>query len=288
MSDAIESTLEEKEELEQKAQDEAIEEAEAEALAIKEEIRVEGLTVHYDAIPALIDINVAIKKGVLTAIIGPNGAGKSSFIKAILNLTSRTSGNVSFFGKTFEDVKEKIAYISQTKEIDWDFPITIKEVVLMGSYGRSGFFKSYSHEDLKKCDTLLKKFGLLEKKSALISELSGGQRQRLFIARAYMQDADICIFDEPMAFVDFKTSEMIIKSMQELKKLGKVVICIHHDLDEVKQEFDEAILLAHYLVAAGPVKKVMTKKNLNKAYRYVDSIFTEAFLLSKEMESGQV
>ncbi|MCH9617453.1 MAG: Manganese transport system ATP-binding protein MntB [Chlamydiia bacterium] len=254
----------------------------------KDYITVHSLTVHYDTHAALIDINLKIKKGQMTAVIGPNGAGKSSFIKAMLNLVNKTSGFVSFFGKSFDEMKQEIAYVSQTKEIDWNFPITVKEVVLMGCYARSGFFKSYSKKDLLKCHDLLVKFGLLEKKNCLISELSGGQRQRLFIARAYMQDAEIYIFDEPMAFVDFTTSEMIIKSMKDLKAKGKTIICIHHDLDEVKKEFDEVILLAHYLVDSGPTKKVLCKKNLVRAYRSNDSILTEAFILSKEKESGQV
>lgn len=253
------------------------------------DIIIDSLTVHYDTLAALIDVNVTIKKGLMTAVIGPNGAGKSSFIKAMLNLIKKTSGMITFFGKSFEQIKDKIAYVAQTKEIDWNFPITVKEVVMMGSYSRSGFFKSYSKKDLTRCNNLLIKFGLLEKKNCLISELSGGQRQRLFIARAYMQDAEVYIFDEPMAFVDFTTSEMIIDSMKELKSLGKTVICIHHDLDEVKKEFDEAILLSHYLVDSGSVRKVLSKKNLLKAYRSTDNaILSEAFILSKEKESGVV
>lgn len=254
----------------------------------KDYITVDALTVHYDTHAALIDINVKIKKGEMTAVIGPNGAGKSSFIKAMLNLVKKTSGSISFFGKSFDQIKEKIAYVSQTKEIDWNFPITVKEVVLMGCYARSGFFKSYRKKDISKCHELLVKFGLLEKQNCLIAELSGGQRQRLFIARAYMQNAEIYIFDEPMAFVDFTTSEMIIESMRELKEKGKTIICIHHDLDEVKKEFDQVILLAHYLVDSGPTKQVLCKKNLVKAYRSNDSILTEAFILSKEKESGQI
>ncbi len=249
-------------------------------------IKVESLTVHYDCFAALIDINVEIKKGMMTAIIGPNGAGKSSFIKAILNLTKKTSGVVSFFGKPFEQVQTSIAYVEQTKEIDWQFPITVEEVVMMGCYGRSGFFSTYSKEDKKACALLLEKFGLADKHNSLIGELSGGQRQRLFLSRAYMQNAEIYFFDEPMAFVDYTTAEMIIESMKELKKLGKTVVCIHHDLEEVKKEFDEAILLAHYLVDSGPVKKVLSKKNLLKAFRSNDMILSEVLELSKEMESG--
>ncbi len=249
-------------------------------------IKVESLTVHYDSFPALIDVNVEIKKGMMTAIIGPNGAGKSSFVKAILNLTKKTSGVVSFFGQPFEQIQANIAYVEQTKEIDWEFPITVEEVVMMGCYARSGFFSTYSKEDKKACALLLEKFGLADKRRSLIGELSGGQRQRLFLSRAYMQNAEIYIFDEPMAFVDYTTSEMIIDSMKELKKLGKTVICIHHDLDEVKKEFDEAVLLAHYLVDSGPVKKVLAKKNLVRAFRANDMILSEVLELCKEMESG--
>lgn len=251
-------------------------------------IKVEALTVHYDTLAALIDINVEIKKGMLTAIVGPNGAGKSSFVKALLELTKKTSGMVYFFGKPFDKIKQKIGYVCQVKEIDWDFPITVEEVVMMGAYNKLSLFKKPDKELQKKCDALLKKFGLLDKKNDLISQLSGGQRQRLFIARAFMQDPEIYIFDEPTAFVDYTTSEMIINCMKELKELGKTVICIHHNLQEVKEVFDEAILLAHYLVDAGPVDKVLTKKNLEVAYRSSDTILTEAFILSKEKECGQL
>jgi ABC-type Mn2+/Zn2+ transport system ATPase subunit len=250
-------------------------------------IKIESLTVHYDSLAALIDINVEIQKGTLTAIVGPNGAGKSSFVKAILNLIKKTSGKVSFFGKSFDEVRSKIAYVCQTKSIDWDFPITVSEVVLMGCYSRSNFFGSYKKRDKNKSDKLLKKFGLFDKKNSLISELSGGQRQRLFIARAYMQEAQIYIFDEPMAFVDYTTSEMIIEGLKGLRDLGKTVICVHHNLTEVKKEFDEVILLAHYLVSHGSPRKVLTTKNLEKAYHSNDSILTEAFILSKEKECGQ-
>ncbi len=253
-----------------------------------DEIEVSSLTVHYETVAALIDINVKIKKGLMTAIIGPNGAGKSTFVKAILNLTKKTSGVVSFFGKSFEEMKDNIAYVCQTKEVDWDFPITVREVILMGSYARSHLFGKYCQKDLKKCELLLIKFGLFDKRNALISELSGGQRQRLFIARAYMQEAQIYIFDEPMAFVDFTTSEMIIESMKELRDSGHTVICVHHNLDEVKKEFDEAVLLSHHLVDAGPVHDVLRKKNLVNAYQAKDSILTDAFILSKEKECGLV
>ena len=249
-------------------------------------INISSLTVHYDDLPALIDINVNIKKGMLTAIIGPNGSGKSTLMKAILNLVKTTSGKVSFFGKSFDQVRGDISYISQTKEIDWDFPITIEEVVMMGAYSRVSFFYQRSSQDLKRCHLLLKKFGLYEKRNELIAKLSGGQKQRLFLARAFMQDSLIYIFDEPMAFVDFSTSELILQSMQELKQKGKTVICIHHNLEEVKERFDEAILLAHYLVDSGKVEKVLVKENLNRAYRVTDTILTDAFTLSKEKESG--
>jgi manganese/zinc/iron transport system ATP- binding protein len=245
-------------------------------------IKVEALTVHYDRVAALIDINVEIKKGALTAIVGPNGAGKSTFVKAILNLTPRTSGSISFFGKPFEQIKDKIAYVCQTKEIDWDFPILVEEVVLMGA------FLKRRKGDKEKCEQLLHKFGLAEKRKSLIAELSGGQKQRLFLARAYMADPEIYVFDEPMAFVDFTTSEMIMQSLKELQSLGKTVICVHHNLAEVKEFFDQVVLLSHYLVAAGNVEQCLTDSTIKLAYNLRDSLLTEAFVLSKEKESGSL
>jgi manganese/zinc/iron transport system ATP- binding protein len=247
-----------------------------------EYIKVQALTVHYDTVAALIDINLEIKKGTLTAVIGPNGAGKSTFVKAILNLTPKTSGTVCFFGKSFDQIKDKIAYVCQTKDIDWDFPITVEEVILMGSYGKK------IKDSKQRCADLAKKFGLEEKKKSLIAELSGGQRQRLFLARAYMSDADIYIFDEPTAFVDFTTSEIIMQSLKELKSLNKTVICVHHNLSEVKEVFDQVILLSHYLVASGNTEECLTDKTINLAYNLGDNLLAEAFILAKEKESGSL
>ena len=249
-------------------------------------IVIEGLTVHYDTHPALIDVNVTIEKNKMTAIIGPNGAGKSTFLHAMFGFVAKTSGSISFFGESFSSFKKNIAFVAQLKDVDWNFPITVYETVMMGAYGRKKLFSGYNNKDKEKGLQLLNKFGLLEKRDSLIHDLSGGERQRLFIARAYMQEAMVYVFDEPMAFVDTVTKEMILHSMKELKNEGKTVICIHHDLDVVKKTFDNAILLAHYLVDFGPVDKVLSKKNLQKAYRSNESMLTDAFLLSKEKEAG--
>lgn len=255
---------------------------------MSEYIEIEALTVHYDCLAALIDVSVNIPKGRMTAIIGPNGAGKSTLIKACFEMVDKASGNVKFFGKSFQDFKSEIAYISQIKDVDWNFPITVSETVMMGAFGRKKLFSSYSEKDKQKSLELLKKFGLFEKKDQLISALSGGERQRLFIARAYMQEASVYVFDEPMAFVDAVTSKVILDSMIDLKKSGKTVICVHHDLEEVKEHFDYAVLLAHYIVDSGPVQQVLTKKHIQQAYNAKETMLTEAFSLSKEKEAGRV
>src|SRR5690554_8052606 len=172
------------------------------------------------------------------AIIGPNGAGKSTLIKGMLDLVKPISGSTIFFGQRYHEARSKIAYVPQRGSVDWDFPTTVFDVVLMGRYGHIGWLKRPTNKDKELATEALEKVGMLDFIDRQIAELSGGQQQRVFLARSLVQDADIYLLDEPFQGVDIKTERAIIKILKELKSQGKTVIVVHHDLDTVKDYFD--------------------------------------------------
>jgi len=229
-------------------------------------IKVEDLTVSYDLKPVLWDIDLNIPQGVLMAIIGPNGAGKSTLIKTMLGLLNPVSGTVEFEGKSYKEVQKHIAYVPQRGSVDWDFPTSVYDVVLMGRYGHAGWFKPISKKDKDIANEALKKVNMQAFKHRQISELSGGQQQRVFLARALAQEANIYFMDEPFQGVDAKTEKAIIALLKKLKEENKTVIVVHHDLETVEAYFDWVTLLNMQIVDAGPVKKVFTKENLAKTY----------------------
>src|SRR5690554_3217169 len=184
-------------------------------------IKIEDLTVSYDIKPVLWDIDVTINKGRLTAIIGPNGAGKSTLIKAMLNLVKKVSGEILFDGKPYEKIHKQIAYVPQRGSVDWDFPTTVFDVVLMGRYGHLGWFRRPTKEDRRLTFEALEKVDMIEFADRQISQLSGGQQQRVFLARALVQDAEYYILDEPFQGVDMKTEKAIIELLKTLKKNNK-------------------------------------------------------------------
>ena len=210
---------------------------------IYQSLEVENLTVHYANNLALFDVTFSVPTQKIIGIIGPNGAGKSTLIKAILGLTSKIHGTIKINGIPVEKTTKSLAYIPQRQSIDWSFPITVLEVVLMGGFSRYNFFKIPSKEEKAKAKELLKKFGLFEFQKRQINELSGGQQQRLFLARAMMQDAKIYFFDEPFVGVDLSTEKMIIETFKGLQKEGKTIFVVHHDLNTVHDYFDWIILL---------------------------------------------
>jgi manganese/zinc/iron transport system ATP- binding protein len=235
-------------------------------------IKVEDMTVAYQVKPVLWDIDLNVPKGVLMAIVGPNGAGKSTLIKAMLDLIKPISGSVLFNGETYIEQRKHIGYVPQRGSVDWDFPTNALDVVLMGRYGNLGWIKRPGKEDKEAAMDALKKVGMDDFANRQISQLSGGQQQRIFLARALVQDADIYFMDEPFQGVDAKTEQSIIALLKELRQKGKTVIVVHHDLQTVKEYFDWVTLLNTQLIASGPVDKVFTEENLNKAYRSVGKV----------------
>lgn len=229
-------------------------------------IKVEDMTGAYDIKPVLWNIDLKVPSGVLMAIVGPNGAGKSTLIKSILDLIKPISGSVLFNGRSYDVQRKKIAYVPQRGSVDWDFPTTVFDVVLMGRYGHIGWIKRAKAKDKKKAIDALKKVGMNEFSSRQISQLSGGQQQRVFLARALVQGAEIYFMDEPFQGVDAKTERAVIDILKELRKNGKTVIVVHHDLQTVEEYFDWVTLLNIQVIASGPISDVFTEENLKKTY----------------------
>lgn len=233
-------------------------------------VNVEDLTVAYDAKPVLWDIDLKIPEGKLMAIVGPNGAGKTTLIKAMLGLLKPVSGEVRFFDSNQTQIFDKtkrIGYVPQSGSVDWDFPATVLDVVLMGCYGKLGWIKRPRKQDTELALQTLKKVGMENFVSRQISQLSGGQQQRVFLARALVQQADIYFMDEPFKGVDAQTEKAIVLLLKELKKEGKTVIVVHHDLQTVSEYFDFVTLINLQVIATGPVKTTFNDENLKKAYR---------------------
>ena len=232
--------------------------------------KVEDLTVAYDREPVLWDIDLEVPSGVIMGIVGPNGAGKTTLIKAALGLIKPLSGYTSFFDLSYKKMYKKIGYVPQKGSVDWDFPTTVFDVVLMGRYGHVGWIKPPRSKDKKIANEALDRVGMLAYKNRQISELSGGQQQRVFIARALAQEADIYFMDEPFQGVDVKTEKAIVTLFNELKSNDKTVIVVHHDLNTVNAYFDWVTLLNIKVIASGPVKDVYTEENIAKTYRMHD------------------
>lgn len=228
-------------------------------------VKVEDLTIAYHDKPVLWDNDVNIVKNSITAIIGPNGAGKSTLIKGILGLQKKLSGEVKIMGEPLKNVKKQINYIPQASAVNWDFPTTVRDVVLMGRYVHLGWIKRPTKKDIEIADKAIERIGMSEFRDRQISQLSGGQRQRVFIARAIAQDAEIYFMDEPLAGVDKVTEKVIIDFWKEEQKKGKTIIVVHHDLSTIKEYFDHIVIMNKIVVAEGKVSDVFTKENLEKA-----------------------
>ncbi len=249
-------------------------------------LKVEQLSVNYDKTPVLWDVHCEIPEGKLVGIVGPNGAGKSTFLKTLLGMTRPLSGRIEFFGQPYKKVRQRIAYVPQRSSVDWDFPVTAYEVVLMGRYGKLGLFKWSKAADRQAAQRALEMVGMLPFADRQISQLSGGQQQRLFIARALLQDADLYLMDEPFAGVDMATEKAIIALMDKLKVQGKTLLVVHHDLTTVDSYFDWVIMLNTCLIASGPVSEVFHTETIMRTYGRSSALLDEAAKLTQNKTSG--
>ena len=229
-------------------------------------VDVHDVTVAYHRKPVLWDIDLQLPAGHLIGIIGPNGAGKTTLLKAILGLVPIASGRIDIFGAPIQERRRSIGYVPQRETVDWDFPVSAIEVVLMGRYGRLGWCRRPSAADRIDAMKCLTRVGMAEFANRQISQLSGGQQQRVFLARALLQDAEVYFMDEPFAGVDAATESAIVLLLKELRDNGKTVVAVHHDLHTAPDYFDEIILLNLRVVAAGPTSEIFTPKNLQDTY----------------------
>jgi manganese/zinc/iron transport system ATP- binding protein len=229
-------------------------------------IEVHDLTVAYQHRPVLWDIDLEFPEGELIGVVGPNGAGKSTLIKAIMGLVPLASGHVKVFGQTSRRALRSVAYVPQRESVDWDFPTTARDVVLMGRYGQLSLFGRPRKKDHEIALQSLEKVGMAEFADRQISQLSGGQQQRVFLARALAQQTRVYLMDEPFAGVDAATEKAIVSILRTLKEEGSTVIVVHHDLHSVPEYFDSVLLLNLRAVAFGPVDSTFTEQNLNATY----------------------
>ncbi|SNS76805.1 manganese/zinc/iron transport system ATP- binding protein [Ekhidna lutea] len=247
-------------------------------------LEIHDLTVSYDKKPVLWGIDLSIPRGALCGIIGPNGAGKSTLIKAIMNLVDMNSGYVKLFDQTLDEVRKKVSYVPQRESVDWDFPASVLDVVLMGRYANLGLFKNPRRADKDAALKALEMVGMEKYSKRQISQLSGGQQQRVFLARALTQNADIYFLDEPFSGVDAATEKAIFQILKNLSKDGKTIIVVHHDLQSVEPYFEWVILLNLRLVASGPTKQVFTPALLEETYGGKLTLLTEVGELVKKGE----
>lgn len=229
-------------------------------------LEVHDLTVAYHKKPVLWGVDLAVPPGRLVGIVGPNGAGKSTLIKAAMGMLPLSSGWVKVFGQPVKKNLTRIGYVPQRESVDWDFPVSVKDVVLMGRYGHLGLIRRPKKRDRDLARECLDKVKMLPYANRQISNLSGGQQQRVFLARALAQESDLYFMDEPFSGVDAATESAIVTLLHELRSKGKTLLVVHHDLPTARDYFDMLLLLNMRVVAFGPTEKVFTHELLQKTY----------------------
>lgn len=250
-------------------------------------ISVSEMTMSYDRNLVLWNIDFDIPKGKMVGLIGPNGAGKSTLLKALMDVVKPISGKALFFGQPFDKSYKRIAYVPQKSSVDWTFPITAFELVLMGRFGRLGLFSRPKQADKEAVERALERVGLADFAHRQISQLSGGQQQRLFLARSLVQEADIYLMDEPFAAVDMATEKAIVALLKDLQSAGKTLFIVHHDLNTVEEYFDWILMLNTCVIAQGPVQEVFCTETIKKTYGKNLLLLDEANRLSQMKSKGE-
>lgn len=238
---------------------------------------ISGMTVAYRERVVLKNVTFTVPEGAVMGILGANGAGKSTLLKSVMQLIPRLAGEAKFFGEDLARARKRVGYMPQSAEVDWDFPTTVFDVVLMGTYARLGWFARPGKAEREAAHRALQQVGIDDLAGRQISQLSGGQKQRTFLARALAQNPDLFLMDEPFAGVDAASEKAIMSVLAGLREQGKTIMIVHHDLATVK-DFCTHVALLHTgdLVAAGSVAEAFTTHNIHRAYGIMDEIPVEA------------
>ncbi len=230
-------------------------------------LELSHMTVSYGSRPVVWDVDAAFPAGAMSAIVGPNGSGKSTLLRAALGLVPVDAGRATVFGHPAREAMRRVAYVPQREAVDWDFPITVREVVEMGRYPSAGWIRRLKRSDHAIVDDALERVGMTAFAKRQIGQLSGGQRQRVFVGRALAQRADLLVLDEPFAGIDARTEAALLTLLAGLRDSeGRSVVMVHHDLQTVRDVVDHVLLLNVRAVAEGPVATTMTPENLRRAY----------------------
>ena len=240
-------------------------------------LNVEHVTVTYrNGHTALKDATFAIPKSTITALVGVNGSGKSTLFKAIMGFVPLAAGKVTILGQPATEAlrKNAVAYVPQSEDVDWNFPVLVEDVVMMGRYGHMNFLRMARREDREAVDRALERVGMSAYRKRQIGELSGGQKKRVFLARALAQDGKVILLDEPFTGVDVRTEEAIVALLQSLREEGRVMFVSTHNLGSVPRFCDRAVLINRTVLCHGPTAEVFTQANLEKAFGGVLRQFT--------------
>ncbi|HAT34413.1 MAG TPA: manganese/iron ABC transporter ATP-binding protein [Rhodospirillaceae bacterium] len=235
-------------------------------------ISAHGINVTYrNGHTALWDASFEIPRGSITALVGVNGAGKSTLFKAIMGFVPVDGGDIRILNLAAEIALKKnyVAYVPQSEDVDWNFPVLVEEVVMMGRYGKMGFLRKASARDYEAVDEALKRVGMDNYRTRQIGELSGGQRKRVFLARALAQDGQVILLDEPFAGVDVRTETQMIDLLRDLRDEGRVILISTHNLGTVPEFCDQSVLINQTILGYGPTHKVFTRENLERTFEGV-------------------
>ncbi|KAA5832545.1 metal ABC transporter ATP-binding protein [Saccharopolyspora hirsuta] len=231
-------------------------------------ISAHRVTVHYGETLALDDVSVDIGPGRICGLLGMNGSGKSTLFKALMGLVRPDSGDIRLLGRDQRQARRDglIAYVPQSEAVDWTFPVTVGDVVMMGRYGHLGLTRHPKQKDKAAVRAALERVGLTELAGNPIGALSGGQRKRAFVARGIAQEAQLLFLDEPFAGVDKKSEATISDLLRELRSEGRTVVISTHDLASVPALCDEAVLLQQRVIAHGPLDEVLSPETLARTF----------------------
>ncbi|OGB86106.1 hypothetical protein A3J41_01055, partial [candidate division TM6 bacterium RIFCSPHIGHO2_12_FULL_38_8] len=230
-------------------------------------ISIKDLTVVYHEKPVIWDLDLQIPAQSMCGIIGPNGSGKTTLLKSILGIITPITGTIKIFDQPYNKKKHSIAYVPQRNSVDWTFPVSVFDVVMMGRYAKLSWWQRPSKLDFEIARWAMDQVLMTPYKDRHISELSGGQQQRVFLARALAQQTSILILDEPFAGIDYVTEALILRLLQKLQTSGHTIIVVHHDIATVQQYFDWVFLMNVKHIACGPTAQTLTPLNLQKTFR---------------------